>query len=264
MKMRLPRSKPYRLLQAIRFASFTLAAVASGVLGLPESSDPDATRFLASLNEWGWWVVFGSMIVGGGATVWMRSTDRHGLEGVLGDVLEDFRAELFGKRHRGDHRVTLFAYRRFWWGAMLRIKWPRTGWLIPVARSGHTKQRSGTYFRVPDDDSRAEGVAGRAWAAPGRMVAVDGLPDMQKLPEDPLERVEAIERYAEATYVTEEWVERKRPRSRSIAGFAIERTNTDVWGVLVLDSRNPHMDLEKARLGYRSRIRILESIARAL
>ena len=155
--MRLTRSKPYRLIQAIRFASFTLAAVASGVLGLPESSDPDATRFLASLNEWGWWVVFGSMIVGGGATVWMRSTDRHGLEGVLGDVLEDFRAELFGKQHRGDHRVTLFAYRRFWWGAMLRIMWPRTGWLIPVARSGHTKQRSGTYFRVPDDDSRARG-----------------------------------------------------------------------------------------------------------
>ena len=264
MKMRLPRAKAYRFLQAVRFWSFVLAALASGVMGLPSSSSQGASNVLMSFSGWGWWVVVGSMVLGGGATVWMRSRDRHDIGGVLSDVLEDFRAELFGKLSRGDHRVTLFAYRKFWWRALLRRKSPRAGWLTPAARSGHTKQRSGTYFRVPDDDSKAEGVAGRAWAAPGRMMAVHNLPDIVPTCRHEGEREEKTRRYADATFVTCEWVEKKRPRSRSIAGFAIERTDTDVWGVLVIDSRNPTMDLEKARKGYRTRIRILESIARAL
>jgi hypothetical protein len=73
-----------------------------------------------------------------------------------------------------DHRVTLFRHVR--WRFCL-MKWPWSGWLVPVERSGHTTRRTSVAFRAPDDANEAEGVAGVTWA--GKLpVPVLDLPDM--------------------------------------------------------------------------------------
>jgi hypothetical protein len=75
-------------------------------------------------------------------------------------LLDKFQEHVFegqsGPLHH--HRVTLFKYtrRRLWF-----CRWPWSGWLVPVERSGHTTRRSHTVFLTPDDADQAEGIAGQ-------------------------------------------------------------------------------------------------------
>lgn len=144
-----------------------------------------------------------------------------------------------------EHRLTLFRrtccllwiwpFRcRFWpWG---KRRFPWSGWLAPVERSGQTTQRTGTVFLVPDDADNVEGVAGQTWSR-NKVVHVKNLPDLSTTPTP-----EQIAEYARNTWVSEDWVKQRlrsgKPFSRCLYGVPIE-VDGERWGVIILDSRNP-------------------------
>lgn len=130
-----------------------------------------------------------------------------------------------------EHRVTLFKYVRWHWCLK---KWPWSGWLVPVERSGHTTRRTSASFRAPDDANEAEGVAGATWASKLAVPVVD-LPDLSAEPS-----ADDVAQYARKTFVSKEWVEayirRGRPLARAFLGIPVELGGKR-WGVIVLDSR---------------------------
>jgi hypothetical protein len=130
-----------------------------------------------------------------------------------------------------DHRVTLFKYVRWRW--CLR-RWPWSGWLVPLERSGHTTQRTNIAFRAPDDASQAEGVAGATWASKWA-VPVSDLPDLSEN-----SSAQDIQSYAEKTFVSAEflgkYMRRGRPLARSFLGIPVE-VKSKRWGVVVMDSK---------------------------
>ena len=139
-----------------------------------------------------------------------------------------------------EHRVTLFKHVHwggcFWKGArsIPGIK-PWDGWLVPVARSGHTTQKSRTVFPTPDNPNQAEGIAGQAWVC-GAMILERDLPDLKAEP-----TLENIRIYAEKTFSRPEWVKARLADgtlSRSLCGIPVENNGT-IWGVIVLDSVHP-------------------------
>jgi len=180
---------------------------------------------------------------------------------TLRDLIEEFRKQVFARETQSDpahyHRVTLFRrvgltsvifwfvppgfrlppffQRRFWNRDPLRG--PGSGWLVPVARSGHATKQNISVFLAPDDADNAEGVAGEVWAR-NRALHKRGLPDFSGQPNE-----ESIQEYAHGTFIPVQWVkervEQKKPLPRSLYGMPIE-IKGKLWGVLVLDSRNPN------------------------
>lgn len=149
-----------------------------------------------------------------------------------------------------EYRVTLF--RRTWalalpWRCRQRAgsrwRWPWSGWLVPVVRSGFTTQNTGTIFLAPDDADNAEGVAGQAWAR-RQVVQTHELPDIRTDPTDQI-----IKEYAAKTFVSEKWVRDRlrdgRPFPLTLCGIPVE-VGGKVWGVLVLDSRHPQAIKDRA------------------
>ncbi len=152
------------------------------------------------------------------------------------------------------HRVTLFKYKKYaivhhWSGEnhnlCIKKAWPWgkmhpwTGWLKPIARSGHTSQGTKTRFLAPSS-GEAEGVCGRAWCSDS-VVVKTGLPEIK--PNKSAYR----RQYAENTYCDKAMIDyiTKIDKSgeikippRSIGAIPIH-VNGDVWGVLVFDSRSP-------------------------
>ncbi len=103
-----------------------------------------------------------------------------------------------------ENRVTLFrhtwAFTLPWRGKRRpgsRWRWPWSGWLVPVVRSGHATQNTTTLFLAPDDAYNAEGIAGQTWARRQVFQTLD-LPDVMKNPTE-----ENIRDYATKTFVSE-------------------------------------------------------------
>ena len=142
--------------------------------------------------------------------------------------------------HPGEIRV------RFW-----LCRWPWSGWLVPVERSGHTTRRSHTIFLAPDDADQAEGIAGQTWAQ-NRVVVVNGLSDVNENPSR-----EVLAEYAQRTWIAETWVlQKQRQHARSFCGIPVE-VKGKLWGVIVLDSRNPQAIDQNADKFYRLIGRVL-------
>lgn len=151
---------------------------------------------------------------------------------TLHHFLDVFRTEAFASCAEGPefhHRVTLFKRVQWRWRFCL---WPFSGWLVAVERSGHTTQRTSAAFRATDNADSNDGIAGQVWSR-RRAVLVADLPSLQGQPTD-----EDYAAFAERTFVTVEWLKRKRPFARSLLGIPVE-VKGEVWGVLVLDSRDP-------------------------
>lgn len=129
-----------------------------------------------------------------------------------------------GQHH---HRVTLFKYVPWAW--CLR-RWPWSGWLVPVERSGHTTRSGVSYFKAPDAADQAEGIAGLTWAR-RRTVGVSDLPELTAQSSNA-----ELQTYATSTGLSIEQVKDKLPKARSFAGIPVE-VGGRVWGVIVLDSR---------------------------
>lgn len=143
----------------------------------------------------------------------------------------------------GDHRITIFmkvAWAFPWqtgkWNVLKKYQRPKSGWLVPVVRSGHVTQRNITIFRCPDHPDFAEGIAGAAFAGDD-VVQVDNLPDLSDNCTE-----EMIKEYSSKTLidpeVTKKRVKQQKTNARSFYAFVI-RKGDDPWGVVVLDSRSP-------------------------
>jgi hypothetical protein len=150
-------------------------------------------------------------------------------------ILDQLQLHAF-KQSRGGlqqhNRVTLFKHVGWRWA---RCRWPWSGWLVPVERSGYTTRKTDTAFRAPDDGEKAEGIAGRAWAENGT-VSKSNLPDVTETSPD-----QDLQRYADETFITVD-VLRARLKSKkqvalSLTAFPVEAKNKP-WGVIVFDSRN--------------------------
>jgi len=165
-------------------------------------------------------------------------------------LLDKFQEKAF---HNGEsvhhHRVTLFRYKRCWRGYWLSRAvrsddklwpwgsgyWPCSGWLVPVMRSGHTSTRMSTAFLAPQSDpDLAEGVAGMAWSR-NNTVVLENLPD---LPGSKKKAKEYATKTSTPLDLVGRYSARGVPMARSFGATPIE-VNNKIWGVLVLDSRNP-------------------------
>lgn len=133
------------------------------------------------------------------------------------------------------HQLTLFRYTHWLWGFK---KWPWSGWLVPVERSGESGRRSRTRFLAPDDRRRAKGIAGVAWCSKGVVVRED-LPVVS--PKAICEGLDERVAYARATFVDTSWVQQalerrneELPRSYIGVGIKVKRKR---WGSLVIECR---------------------------
>jgi len=130
------------------------------------------------------------------------------------------------------HRVTMFKHCRFHFG-----KWPFSGWMVPVARSGHSTKSGIRHFKASlNNPDQAEGVAGRAFAYQ-KMVLVSGLPRLNL----PRTNDDDKKRYAEKSFVSVKKIEKDftaERQSRSFLGIPVE-VKGKPWGSIILDSHHP-------------------------
>lgn len=250
MKLRPPTARRDGVLRGVRAVLSAGVVFCSAILQAPQSKHPIWGLVVDTVHQWGWAVILAGTVVGTWLlTAWINRAGSPKLRRVLDEVLSQFRDNLFGSARgdHADHRVTLFAHKHPWWAGALRKKWPWHGWLIPVARPGHTSQKSHTRFMAPDEASLAEGIAGRAWAVNQGGIVVEDLPELGENPDDSL-----VQDYADKTHVSPEWVREHLPRSRSLAGFPVNKPDGQRWGVLVLDSTNPTLNSQRASSEYRT------------
>ncbi len=254
------------VVKRIRTGGNIVAALVAALQGAPEPTPAEVgtwATLVGWVHSWGWVILVGCIVVGtGGCTLWLHRTGDPRILAILNEVLVRFRQSVFGHApgRLGANRVTLFTYRRLAFRVIFCRRWPPWGgWLVPVARPGHTSQRSKTVFRVPDDDSKAEGIAGQAWVANRGLAFALNLP---KVTADSPDHV--TEQYARRTSVSPERVRKAKRHSRSIVGFKIEKPAGEPWGVLVLDSLQPTIDSKKAGSAYRNHSKVLGRIVEEL
>lgn len=213
---------------------------------------PVADLFFPLIKSNAWWLTLGSTLVIGASKVIRRIVlPDPWFEQALASILNNGRLCLIDpavmqNSNIHHHRVTLYRYAEwsfrpkplggwiwFWgWG-----RGPASGWLIPVARSGHTTQKVKSTFLAPDDADACEGVVGRAWACEG-VIHNANLPLIDNNSSDA-----DIRNYAKNTWVSESWVRSKmsqaKPLARSFVGYPI-KVRGRRWGVVVVDSVDPN------------------------
>lgn len=148
-----------------------------------------------------------------------------------------------------NHRVTLFKYRSTYFGLLFRPKYwqhkyfpwtftkhPWSGWLVPIARSGYTSQKSRSVFWAPDSGKKAEGVVGIAWAKGGDMVHFEKLPRVTKQTS-----IKNKEKYCEQTKTSpvllDSYIADGDIPARSFLAFSL-LVDGEPWGVVVVDSQS--------------------------
>lgn len=138
---------------------------------------PAAVRTLTWSQNNAWLLIPILTVVVGFAQVVRRTLGAPWVWAVVHSLLDILQKRAFGEEPEAPlhhHRATLF--RHVTWKFCLR-RWPWSGWLVPVERSGHATRRSSVFFRAPDDADRAEGVAGQTWACSG-VIFRDNLPNL--------------------------------------------------------------------------------------
>jgi hypothetical protein len=247
------RKALHRLLNVLFGIGSFFNAIVFPVVLKTEPTDLTAFPFLRVLLTWLqgriWWlwpVVFVLTISATAAD--KKFCDRWGYDAVK-EMLEALREKGFPANtdQVHYHRVTLF--RRKQWHLCWRM-WPWSGWLIPVARSGHTTLNPRTSFLAPGDDpDKAEGIAGRCWSTKN-VVLVPGegskilLPDLHAMGPKSRDTYAPKIEYAKATFVSVDWVMKKQPHSRSFLGIPVVVMG-EPWGVIVVDSQMPEIKRAK-------------------
>lgn len=257
MIQRSPRNFLYRSFHRVLYIAVFLTPVVGGIKALtPELLSewkhwvPLFVPVVRYVQSEAWWLLILLSVVAGTSKLICTYIGEPWAWETVQTTLEELQSHAFKQNtdplHH--HRVTLFKHERcrfricfgqwrhkFWpWG---RRRGPCSGWLVPVARTGHTTQKTKTVFLAPDDADAAEGIAGQAWNR-SVMIPVSGLPDLNA------ERTEAnISDYASRTWLSRELVKQRihmgLPTARSYLGIPIEVKGRK-WGVLVLDSRDPN------------------------
>jgi len=211
-------------------------------------------RFLVPPANWildnNWWIVLSLTVLAATAKFVKERLDRTWVWSAVQTIVDKIATEAFGHLNSGDvhhHRATLFQYRNYFWFPFPprskiwpwgRRRWPCSGWLVPVIRSGHTTRRTNTYFLAPDDADNAEGFAGKIWAS-NRELALSAATTLQRGANE-----ETVTKYAEQTFVSKTWTNQQLSNNKVLAvsfrGVPIEGKAGRRWGVLILDSRDPN------------------------
>lgn len=254
MIQRTPKNVFYYFFLALQYSSFFLIPVVGVLLKLPAGQIDKAMAWslllgtaIGYVQSEAWWLLLLLSGIAGSSKIicshigapWVWRTVQTTMDELYKHA---FRSNADPSHH---HRVTLFKHKLcrlrispwrlvYWpWG---RGRGPCSGWLVPVARSGHTTQRTKTVFLAPDDADAAEGIAGLAWSC-NKMIPMSNLPDLYTDKQDA-----AIQTYAEKTWLApnlvKKRIEKRLSHARSYLGIPIE-VKGNRWGVLVLDSRSP-------------------------
>ena len=211
-----------------------MIAVAASCLRTEPSRWGSLERPLAWIQGNAWWLLLGLGLVVPVLEITKRRLGNpwnwevvHGLLSLLREVA--FSDRIKAGDAEPDHRATLFRRARCLLPA--GREW-LSHWLELIERSGFTTRATKRKFYAPDDRDLAEGVAGQTWVE-NRLLSVEDLPDLGP------ESTEAeLKSYAARSFVSEEWVRKRRPRSRSYYGIPVE-VKGSLWGVVVVDSRQP-------------------------
>lgn len=231
------------VLKIIKLIAASLVLCTSALLKASVPKIPLISSFIELCQHHAWWIIILFTCVGGLAQYFSNRIGSPENWRIVQYLLDQYREEIFNKDENTKedaehfHRITLFKHLK-WRCAFVR--WPWSGWVVPVARSGSTTRTKIQCFLTskehPDD---AEGVAGQTWVR-NREVKVCGLPDLSI--DNPPEN-DIIE-YAKKAFVSKEWIykrirtNRRGLQCRSLLGICIEAKGIP-WGVLVIDSRHP-------------------------
>jgi hypothetical protein len=236
------RSKIYPAFGAIAWVSGISATLLDGlgkadVTTFPSSVQPlKAMIVLAQGQEW--YLVPALAIITGLCVVarnrigepWVWGAIHHLVDSYRDFVFSDFESD-----NLHEHRVTLFRFYR-WYQYPCLLHYPWTDRLMPVARSGHTSQKTDVSFRVPTDPQQAEAFIGRVWTAFQTLTVVN-LPDLYVDSSK-----DKIREYSEKCFCSEVWIRdrltKRRIMGRSFCGIPI-RVKGIEWGVIIIDSRHP-------------------------
>jgi hypothetical protein len=195
-----------------------------------------------------WWLALGLAALAGVAKIIKEGLDATWIWSAVQALVDQIQIDAFGQQegYAHHHRATLFQYQKYrWWPFPARHglwpwgigRGPGSGWLVPVIRSGHTTQRSSTYFLAPDDADHFEGVAGHIWAS-DKEIALAAAGPLQAGASD-----EDIADYAGKTFISETMARGALSKDKvlyaSFRGVPIKGKAAKRWGVLVLDSRDP-------------------------
>jgi len=227
-----------------------VAVVTIAVVGILLKADAGdfvpLDKWVQAIQHQAWWIVLASAGVSFGGGQVRKALGPPWVWASVESVLERFHTVAFpGEALSHEYRVTLFKHKRFvWWVWPWRSRvWPWglgrapwSGWLVPVARSGHTTRSTNVLFLAPDDALNAEGVAGQTWALWKRILVKD-LPDLSADASDA-----NVKDYASRARVPEWWL-RYRIRKRKVCpcclcGIPVE-VNRGKWGVIILDGKAP-------------------------
>lgn len=235
-----------------------LSVLLVSIAKVPVLSRVESLNFVGHFVDTnGYWLLPAILLVIPGLEWVRRKLESVNTWRIVEAILEDFRNKVFDDKDDDPlhhHRVTLF--KKVTCSFRFR-RWPFSGWLIPVARSCHTTRRNASRFLAPDDADRAEGVAGNAWTRK-KMFVVENLPDLsQESPEF------QFNDYAEKSRISVSSVKKGLPRARSLCGFPIRVAGAQ-WGVIVIDSRDPVLDLDKVRAHYETSTLILQKLLEKL
>lgn len=249
------------------WAQIAAGAVIASIGGLQKADIPDLRLkapglaglfdYLTALQSNAWWVLPVLAILAGILGLLRKHLGSPWLWGAVHQHLDVIRELAFNLQPNDavhHHRVTLFKHVPWAW--CLR-KWPWSGWLVAVERSGHTTQNSIAFFRAPDNPDHAEGVAGMTWARNGT-VAVSKLPQLTAQSTD-----EELKAYSAAAGVSVEWLRRRLPQAQSICGIPVE-VKGRLWGVIVLDSRSPTGLAEGGQVMYKPASKLLAKLLERL
>lgn len=244
----------YYVSAAVQVASVVLTAgVAAAFRAEPKNwNEPAIAKGLQWVQENGWWLLLAGVamaVIAKGVAAWTGPPWAWNSINKFLNVLRDQVFDAAPEDAMHDHRATLFKFRRnvlwiwpwrCWWCPWGRLRVPWSGWLVPVARSGHTTQRTNVVYLAPDDAKNVEGIAGEAWSRNEVVLAVD-LPALSAR----ANKAEIAE-YAKKTFVSEAWVRHRiksgKPCPRSLCGIPVEVDTiwgTKTWGTIVLDSCHP-------------------------
>ena len=231
------------LLQKVIYVSAGILLIVSALLKAKVPDIPFISSVIVHCQYNAWWIIILCTFAGGLSQYLNSHIGSPGNWRIVQHILDQYREEVFGKDENTKedaehfHRITLFKH--FKWHCAL-VRWPCSGWVVPVARSGsRTKTKIQCFLASKERPDEAEGIAGQTWAR-NRIVMVSDLPDLSI---DNPQETDIIE-YAKRAFVTKEWI-RNRMRTnrrglqcRSLLGICIE-VKGDPWGALVIDSRNP-------------------------
>lgn len=243
------RTWPYGLCTVVHRGSTFVALLFAALMKAPVTRGADEGMALAWVIFVQWSqrhaavVIFGATVLTGGTHMLRKWIGPPGLWSAVHKLLDYVQQTVFNLQP-GDimheHRVTLFKHESFILGP---VRWPLSGWLVPVERSGHSTRKTKTIFRAPDDAQNAEGFAGFVWVTNGVVhLPSDGGPLL------PSPRDDAnLSEYCQRTFVSAA-VQSIRNKERAAQPLAFCGTPVEVkgkrWGVLVIDSTRTRIPSE--------------------